>query len=170
VHKVHAVPEFKGAMSGRLEAINISRGGIPKQSVFEALITEHGVAGDHQNDPYYHGGANRAVVLFSLEVIRKLQSEGHPITPGAVGENLTVSGLKWDIIVPGTRLTVGDVELQVTKYATPCHKIRASFLADDFMRIFQDRHPGWSRVCAKVVKSGIVRPGDAIVVDSVDAA
>jgi MOSC domain-containing protein YiiM len=164
------VREFKGAMSGRLEAINISRGGVPKQSVFEALITDHGVAGDHQNDPYYHGGVNRAVVLFSLELIGKLQSEGHPIRPGAVGENLTVSGIEWDTIVPGTQLTVGDVELQITKYATPCQKIRASFLGDDFMRIFQDRHPGWSRVCARVVKSGIVRPGDVIVVGSVDAA
>lgn len=167
--KVHRVREFTGAMSGRLEAINTSRGGVPKQSVFEALITEHGVAGDHQNDPYYHGGVNRAVVLFSLEVIRKLQSEGHPITPGAAGENLTVSGIAWDTIGPGTRLTVGDVELLITKYATPCQKIRASFLGDDFMRIFQDRHPGWSRVCAKVVKGGIVRPGDAVGVDSVDA-
>jgi MOSC domain-containing protein YiiM len=166
----HIGRKFKGAMSGRLEAINISRGGVPKQSVFEALITEHGVAGDHQNDPYYHGGVNRAVVLFSLEVIRKLQGEGHPITPGAVGENLTVSGIEWETIVPGRRLTVGDVELEITRYATPCQKIRVSFLGEDFMRIFQDRHPGWSRVCARVVKSGIVRPGDAIAVVSVDAA
>lgn len=157
-------------MPGLVEAVNISRGGVPKQSVFEALITEYGVAGDHQNDPYYHGGMDRAVVLFSLDVIRTLQSEGHPITPGAAGENLTVSGIQWDTIVPGTRLTVGEAELQITKYATPCRKIRASFLGDDFTRIFQDRHPGWSRVCAKVVKSGIVRPGDAIVVESVDAA
>jgi MOSC domain-containing protein YiiM len=157
-------------MSRRLEAINISRGGVPKESVFEALVTEHGVDGDHQNDTYYHGGVNRGVVLFSLDVIRKLQSEGHAITPGAVGENLTVSGIEWDTIVPGTRLIIGDVELHITKYATPCHKIRASFLGDDFMRIFQDRHPGWSRVCARVVRGGIVRPGDAIAVDSVNTA
>ena len=157
-------------MPGRIEAIHISRGGVPKQSVFEALITEYGLEGDHQNDTYYHGGPNRAVVLFSLEVIRGLQLEGHPIAPGAVGENLTVSGIDWNAIVPGSRLTIGDVELQVTKYATPCQKVRAWFLGGDFMRIFQDRHPGWSRVCAKVVKGGIVRPGDGVAVDSVNAA
>jgi MOSC domain-containing protein YiiM len=160
---------YHGVMPGRIEAIHISHGGVPKQSVFEALITEHGVEGDHQNDSYYHGGVNRAVVLFSLDVIRGLQREGHPITPGAVGENLTVSGLEWDTIVPGTRLTIGEVTLQITKYATPCQKVRASFLGSDFMRIFQDRHPGWSRVCAKVLKGGIVRPGDSIAVDSVNA-
>jgi MOSC domain-containing protein YiiM len=156
-------------MSGRVEAINVSRGGVPKQSVFEAHITEQGVDGDHQNDPYHHGGVNRAVVLFSLDVIRALQREGHPITSGATGENLTVSGVDWHTVVPGARLTIGEVELHVTKYAVPCRNIRASFLGDDFTRILQDRHPGWSRVCARVVRGGIVRPGDSVFVDSVNA-
>ena len=155
-------------MTGRLEAINVSRGGVPKQAVFEALITEHGLGGDHQNDRYNHGGPDRAVVLYSLEVIHALQHEGHPISAGAVGENLTISGLDWPSITPGTRLVVGDVELQITKYATPCTNIRRSFLGQDYMRIFQDRHPGWSRVCARVVSGGIVRPGDAISVRSVN--
>jgi MOSC domain-containing protein YiiM len=157
-------------VTGRVEAINLSRGGVPKQPVFEALITEHGLSDDHQNDNYHHGGPDRAVVLYSLEVIHALQREGHPISAGAVGENLTVSGLDWASIAPGTRLAVGDVELHVTKYATPCNNIRASFLGHDFMRICQDRHPGWSRVCARVVRGGIVRPGDAVSVRSVNGA
>ena len=149
-------------MVGRLEAINLSRGGVPKQPVFEALITEQGLGGDHQNDSSHHGGPDRAVVLYSLDVIRALQGEGHPIIAGAVGENLTVSGLDWHAVVPGTRLTIGDVELHITRYATPCNNIRRFFLDEDFMRIFHDRHPGWSRVCARVVRGGIVRPGDPI--------
>ena len=149
-------------MVGRLEAINLSRGGVPKQPVFEALITEQGLGGDHQNDSSHHGGPDRAVVLYSLDVIRALQGEGHPITAGAVGENLTVSGVDWHGVVPGTRLTIGDVELHITRYATPCNNIRRFFLDEDFMRIFHDRHPGWSRVCARVVRGGIVRPGDPI--------
>jgi MOSC domain-containing protein YiiM len=107
-------------------------------------------------------------VVYSLDVIRALQREGHPISAGAVGENLTVSGLEWAAVIPGTRLVVGDVELQITKYATPCRNIRGSFLGHDFMRIFQDRHPGWSRVCARVVTGGIVRPGDTVSVQSVN--
>ena len=149
-------------MTGRLEAINLSRGGVPKQCVFEARITEQGLEGDHQNDTYHHGGPDRAVVLFSLDVIQRLRMEGHPIATGTVGENLTLSGLDWPAIVPGTRVTIGDVELRITKYATPCNNIRRSFLKNDFMRIYQDHHPGWSRVCARVVKGGIVRPGDAV--------
>jgi MOSC domain-containing protein YiiM len=151
---------------GRLEAINLSRGGVPKTPVFEAIVTPHGLGGDHQNDASHHGGPDRAVVLYSLDVISALQREGHPITAGAVGENLTVSGLEWRTVVPGMRLTIGDVALHVTRYATPCNNIRRFFLHDDFMRIFQDRHPGWSRVCARVVRGGIVRPGDPISVES----
>jgi MOSC domain-containing protein YiiM len=149
-------------MIGRLEAINISHGGVPKQAVFEALISERGVDGDHQNLTPQHGGRDRAVVLYSLDVIEALQIEGHPIATGTVGENLTVSGLDWPSIVPGTRLRIGDAVLFIPKYATPCATIRASFLDQDFRRIFEERHPGWSRVCARVVSGGIVRPGDAI--------
>ena len=65
-----------------MESINVSRGGVPKTSVFEALVTEHGVDGDRQHDLRHHGGPDRAVSLFSLELIQALQREGHPIAAG----------------------------------------------------------------------------------------
>ena len=37
-------------VSGRIESINVSRGGVPKTSVFEALITFRGLDGDCQRD------------------------------------------------------------------------------------------------------------------------
>src|SRR5258705_1774587 len=101
---------------GRLESINVSRGGVPKESVFETLITEEGLDGDRHVDLRHHGGPDRAVVLFSLDVIRELQHEGHPIATGTTGENLTVSGLPWTQVVPGTFIVIGDVRLEVTKY------------------------------------------------------
>lgn len=149
-------------MTGRVVSINTSRGGVPKMSVFEALVTEHGVSGDDQSDPRYHGGPDRAAVLFSLEVIHALQGEGHPIGVGTVGENFTVSGLDWPSIVPGTSLAIGEAIVEITKYATPCTKVRESFAKHDFMRIYQEHHPGWSRLCARVLKSGLVRPGDVV--------
>jgi MOSC domain-containing protein YiiM len=154
---------------GRVESINTSRGGVPKTSVFEALITEHGVDGDRQRDPRFHGGPDRAVVLFSLEVIRALQQEGHPIAPGGTGENLTVSGVDWTTVVPGAELAIGGVRLFVTKYASPCEKIAHCLLNEDITRMSQKRHPGWSRVCARVVEGGIVRVGDVVVVSLADA-
>jgi len=149
-------------MIGRLESINRSRGGVPKTSVFEALITSQGLDGDHQRDIYDHGGQNRAVVLFSLDLIHALRDEGHPIAAGTTGENLTVSGIDWSSVRPGSELLIGDVQLVVTEYTAPCETIRDSFLDDDFTRISQKVHPGWSRVSARVVVGGIVRPGDAV--------
>jgi MOSC domain-containing protein YiiM len=149
-------------MPGRVESINTSRGGVPKTSVFEALISKYGLDGDHQRDPRYHGGPDRAVVLYALELIEALRREGHPIGVGTTGENLTVSGLDWASVTPGRELTIGDVRLAITKYAAPCEKISGSFRDGDFTRIAQKGRPGWSRVCARVITGGVVRPGDVV--------
>lgn len=152
-------------MVGRVETVNTSRGGVPKMPVFEAVVAADGVGGDAQTDLTHHGGPERAVTLFSLDVIRALQAEGHTVAPGSTGENLTVSGLDWPAIVPGVRLTIGDaVEIEITRYTTPCAKLSAQFRDGDFMRMSQKVHPGFSRVCARVLRAGTVRPGDAITV------
>ena len=149
-------------MSGRLESINASRGGVPKRSMFEALITEAGLDGDRQRDLRFHGGPDRAIVLFSLDVIRALQQEGHDISPGSTGENLTVSGLDWAAIIPGRELAIGEVRLRITKYTSPCEKIGFAFTACDYTRISQKLHPGWSRLSARVLRGGLVAIGDAV--------
>lgn len=151
---------------GRIESVQISRGGVPKTAVFEAFVSEAGVGGDAHNQPQFHGGPDRAVVLFSLEVIRALQAEGHPIAPGTTGENLTVSGLDWPSLVPGTRLRAGSAVLEISKYATPCRTIAGSFIDGVFTRIGQAQHPGWSRLCARVVEPGLVQPGDSVSLDA----
>ena len=147
---------------GRVESINTSRGGVPKASAFEALVTENGIDGDRQRDLRFHGGADRAVVLYSLEVIQALQREGHPIAVGSTGENITLSGIDWTGVVPGVEMQIGDVRLLITKFASPCENIGPSFMDDDFTRISQKRHAGWSRVCARVLAGGIVRMGDPV--------
>ena len=147
---------------GRVESINTSRGGVPKASAFEAHVTENGIDGDRQRDLRFHGGADRAVVLYSLEVIQALQREGHPIAVGSTGENITLSGIDWTGVVPGVEMQIGDVRLLITKFASPCENIGPSFMDDDFTRISQKRHAGWSRVCARVLAGGIVRMGDPV--------
>jgi MOSC domain-containing protein YiiM len=143
-------------------SINTSRGGVPKTGVFEAFLSEDGVSGDAQATRDHHGGPGRAVVLYSLEVIRALQAEGHRIAPGTTGENLTISGLDWPSVVPGLRLQVGSAVIEVTQYTTPCRRIAASFMSNAYTRIGQAQNPGWSRVCARVVEPGLVQPGDAV--------
>ena len=147
---------------GRVESINTSRGGVPKTAVLEALVTAEGIAGDVQRDLRYHGGPERAVSLYSLDLIANLQQEGHPIAPGTAGENVTLTGIDWTLVVPGRELQIGEVRLAVTRYASPCEKIRHNFKDEDFTRISQKVHPGWSRVYTRVVTAGTIRPGDVV--------
>ena len=149
--------------AGTLASINISRGGVPKRRVSGAKVVPLGLIGDGQDDTVHHGGPERAVCIYSLEKLRSLQDEGHPIEPGSVGENLTVEGLRWESVMPGVRLRVGEsVVLEVTSFTTPCTKIGQSFLDGRFIRISQKVHPGWSRVYARVVSEGDVNLGDRV--------
>lgn len=149
-------------MGGILASINVSDGGLPKVPVFEALVTANGVARDRQHDRERHGGPERAVVLYSVEIIEALQREGHPIAVGAAGENLTFGGLEWAALAPGRELLVGPVHLALSRYANPCYKIAHLFADADFSRISHKTHPGWSRLCARVLEEGLVRPGDPV--------
>ena len=146
--------------AGRLDSINVSRGGVPKRPIAEAAVTPNGVEGDRQGDRRFHGGPDRAVTLFSAERIAALQAEGHPIAAGSTGENLTVSGIDWTRATPGARLEIGEVRLEITRYATPCAKIAGAFREGEIARIAQKVNPGWSRVCARVLVPGRVRVGD----------
>lgn len=147
---------------GHLHSINTSRGGVPKLPRPEAEVTVDGLSGDRQRNLRYHGGPKRAVSLYSLERIRALQAEGHPVDVGSMGENLTIAGLDWDRVGPGVRLAVGEVLLEVTEDAPPCKTIAASFRDGLFGRAGQKKHPGWSRFYARVLREGVVRAGDAV--------
>jgi MOSC domain-containing protein YiiM len=149
----------------RVESINVSDGGVPKRPIQSARITREGVEGDRQRDLRFHGGPERAVTLFSSERIDLLRAEGHPITAGSTGENLTLSGLDWDEIGPGARLRVGDAEIEITRHAAPCAVIRGSFADGDSGRISEKAYPGWSRLCARVLREGVVQVGDTVEVD-----
>lgn len=150
-------------MHGRIVQLSTSPGGIPKLPVPEAEVTPSGMEGDRQRNLRFHGGPQRALCLYSLEVIQRLQREGHPIRPGSTGENVTVSGLPWEEVRPGVRLALGEeVVVEVTSYTVPCKNIAASFRDGEFIRISQKLHPGDSRVYARVLQGGRLRAGDAV--------
>lgn len=150
-------------MVGRIFQLNCSDGGVPKRAVRAARLTETGLEGDRQDDRAHHGGPERALCLFALERILELQSEGHPIFPGSTGENVTVSGLDWDALAPGSRLALGDeVLIEISSYAAPCRTISASFEGGKFKRISQKVNPGDSRLYARVLRTGRLEAGQEV--------
>jgi MOSC domain-containing protein YiiM len=146
-----------------IHQISVSNGGVPKLAVPEGRVTVQGIIGDRQRSPDIHGGPDRAVCVFSFEAIQALQREGHCIEPGASGENLTISGLDWQELKPRDRLKIGEaVRLEITGYTSPCQHNARWFRDGDFKRISQKRHPGWSRLYARVLSEGTVRTGDPV--------
>lgn len=148
---------------GVIVSLNVSNGGVPKLPVPVAHVRPSGLDGDGQRDRRHHGGPDRALCLYSMERIEALQREGHAIAPGTTGENLTIRGLDWDTVTPGVQLRAGGVTMEITAFASPCKSIRPSFADENSNRISQQLHPGWSRVYARVVDSGELRVGDAVV-------
>lgn len=150
-------------MAGRIFQLNTSPGGVPKLAVRQAQVTELGLSGDDHKFPDIHGGPDRALCLFSLERILELQAEGHPIFPGAVGENVTISGIDWNDVSPGQQLALGDeVLVEITSYTSPCNSIPDSFLDGKYQRISQKVHPGYSRVYARVLRPGMIAIGQSV--------
>lgn len=105
-------------------AISVSAGGIPKTPQKRAHVSVNGLECDGRNHAK-HIRADRAVSLFDLETMIDLRQEGFPLTPGAIGENLTVVGLHVQRCAPGTKLRIGDVVLVLTEPRRPCYVLDA---------------------------------------------
>jgi MOSC domain-containing protein YiiM len=148
---------------GTIVQLGVSPGGLPKRPVPAARVTRLGLEGDAHRNLAHHGGPERAVCLFPLEAIHGLVAEGHTVTPGALGENVTVAGVDWSAVVPDVHLLLGErVLLRVTSYTSPCFHLAPLFQGQAFSRVSQKRHPGWSRVYARVLVEGVLHAGDAV--------
>lgn len=172
------VAEVGHADEGHLERIHISDGGAPKISVSSADVGSRGLSGDRQATRAHHGRPFQAVSLYSEELIEALAAEGHPIEPGAVGENLLLSGIDWGALRPGVRLLVAPphdraalvevppepVVLELSAWAPPCKTIAPAFTDRRFDRIDHDKHPGWARAYAWVLRGGTVAFGSRVIV------
>lgn len=151
-------------MRGTLAGIHRSGGGVPKLPVAAAVVGRDGVQG-RQGDRRVHGRVWQALCIWSAEVITELRAGGHPIAPGNAGENLTLSGLDWQRLRPGTRLRTDGVLAELSLPATPCAKNARWFTDGDFMRMSYERHLKLSLWYASVLEPGEVAVGDVVVVE-----
>lgn len=100
--------------------------------------------------------------MFSVEGYRTLHLHGLPLhSPGAVGENVTLSGIELDSLRPGDRLLLGEAEIQVSEPRIPCHTLDSLSPRIKLLLDLKTPGPGWY---ARVLIPGRVSPGDPAVV------
>lgn len=162
---LHALGVGSPSQVGSVAQVSASGGGVPKERVASAEVGYRGLDGDRQANRKHHGRPLQALCLWSMEVIEALQAEGHPIGPGCAGENVTLHGIDWATIRPGTQLRIGEVLAEISVWATPCVKNARWFLGGDVDRMGHDTNPGWSRAYAWVREPGTIREGDEVIVE-----
>ncbi len=162
------VARLTAGSRGQIASINVSHpGGVPKRPIDRTTITTRGLIGDGQRtkEPV-HGGPEKAVCLFGVEQIRRVNADGHHLYPGAIGENLTVSGLDLGGLASGDRLRIGDPAtgpiIQLSDPAAPCKNIAGSFEDWRIARVSHKVRPEDSRWYARVLREGPVVSGDPI--------
>ena len=153
-----AVPVSGG---GRVTQLNASGGGVPKTPIEAADVDFGGVIGDRQGNRTHHGRPWQALCLWSGEVISGFAAQGHPLTAGAAGENITTDGLDWQKMRAGLRLRIGTVLAETTAWAVPCHHNARWFTDGDF-GLMHHENGAVSRIYAFVVEPGRITAGDPL--------
>lgn len=137
----------------RIVSVNISKlKGECKTPIQEGeLRPETGLVGDA------HAGAwHRMLSLLALESIETMRGKGAEIKPGDFAENITTQGVMLHTLPVGTRMNLGEVEVEVTQIGKECHKGCA--IRDQIGDCVMPRQG----IFVKVLNSGVVRAGDPV--------
>jgi len=115
------------------------------------LIANFGLEGDR-----HAGRPQRQVSILNAETVSELAEAGMPVEPGILGENITVEGVPVMRLPDGTRLRVGEAELEITGDRPACRELLE--VHKDALKAMVGR----TGKMARVVRGGTVRPGDPI--------
>ncbi|HOM42112.1 MAG: MOSC domain-containing protein [Clostridia bacterium] len=141
-------------MKGKILAVNISEEkGVFKKPIEQGKFRiDHGLVGDA-----HAGNWHRQVSLLGIESINKMKALGiEGLCTGKFAENLTTEGLElWKLPV-GTRLKIGETEQEVTQIGKECY-----VKCEIFQKIGSCIMPT-EGIFTKVLKGGIIKPGDEI--------
>jgi MOSC domain-containing protein YiiM len=101
----------------RIVSVNLSgRTGERKRSAGRAkAVAGHGLEGDAHAGP-----GERQVSLLAIEDIEAMRSRIPSIGPGDFAENLTTEGVDLASLPVGTRLSIGDALLEITRIGKEC--------------------------------------------------
>jgi MOSC domain-containing protein YiiM len=139
-------------------SVNVSEEkGVIKKPVNQIVITESGI----ENDAHA-GDWHRQISLLAKESIDKFEEVlGRKLGFGEFAENITTEGITLYTMTPGDKLFIGDVEMEVTQIGKKCHGDGCAI----FSQVGKCVMPK-EGVFAKVIKTGIIKPGDEIIYKS----
>ena len=138
----------------KVVSVNISeRKGERKHPVSEIqLKLRHGIVGDA-----HAGDWHRQVSLLAEESIDTMRALSPlPLDAGVFAENINTQGIDLKHLPVGTRLCIGETELEVTQIGKECHSDCAIKKAVGKCVMPTEG------IFAVVVREGTVRPGDEI--------
>ncbi|SHF26486.1 cyclic pyranopterin phosphate synthase [Caloramator proteoclasticus DSM 10124] len=141
---------------GKVVSVNVSeKKGVVKNPVNEIeLVEDFGVKGDA-----HAGKWHRQVSLLAEESIDKMKKMGlDHLDYGKFAENITTQGIDLPSLKIGTRLIIGEAEVEVTQIGKECHG------GCEIKRLVGDCVMPREGIFVKVLKGGKVRVGDDIIV------
>ncbi len=144
-------------MKGKIISINVcEKKSIKKRPVNEAMLIEQkGIEGDAHAE-----GGIRQVSLLAQESIEKMQKMGLDVKAGDFAENITTEGIDLLALPIGTKLTVGDVLLEVSQHGKICHT------KCNIYKTVGDCVMPKEGIFCKVLKGGLVRVG--MILETID--
>lgn len=153
--------EVLSIQTGKIQTHNGFRTATYKDPVQGPLhLGKEGFAGDQQADRRYHGGPDKAALVYSNDHYAPWHAElfPHPLPPGAFGENILVSGITEKDVCVGDIYTLGESQVQVSQPRQPCGKQARRWGIPDLVDQINKR--GWTGWYLRVLREGRVQSGD----------
>ena len=141
-------------MTGKVLSINISdKKGVVKFPVEEAVFKiDHGIVGDAHADNWH-----RQVSMLGIESFARMEvTEGIRLSVGSFAENITTEGFELFTLPIGTKFKIGETIQELTQIGKKCHTGCA--ISQLVGKCVMPKEG----IFTKVIKEGIVRPGDII--------
>lgn len=138
----------------KIVSINIStKKGVIKEPISKAeLKIDHGIVGDA-----HAGNWHRQISMLSEESIQKMKDKGfNHLKFGDFAENITTEGIEVHTLPVGTKLKIGECEVEVTQIGKKCHNGCA------IKQTTGDCVMPREGIFVKVLKEGTIQPNDII--------
>ncbi|WP_409347004.1 MOSC domain-containing protein [Paenibacillus sp. MBLB4367] len=143
---------------GKIVSTGINKSPVETRLFLSAINFE----GDGQADLKFHGGVDKAVCVYCYEHYPYWQQElERPLSFGAFGENVTVTGMLEPDVHIGDTFQLGDAVVQISQPRQPCYKLSVKYGKPDMPLKVQNA--GYTGYYFRVLQEGFVSKDSRLV-------